>query len=69
MTLRLQRLIVIIFSLALITFAIILIMINSKKNIVFFYTPSEFLELENVNKEKIRIGGLVKKKFSKKKLW
>ena len=43
MTLRFQRLLVILTSLVLIAGAIILIMVNSKKNITFFYTPSELI--------------------------
>ena len=38
-----------------------LILFNSKKNIVFFYTPTELLQLQEEKKAKIRIGGYVKK--------
>ena len=63
MTLRFQRLLIILFSLILITGALFLILNNSKKNIVFFYTPSELLESIDTDvqiNQKIRIGGLVK---------
>ena len=59
MSLRFQRLFVILFSLIFITFALILILNNSKKNIIFFYTPTELYQ-ENELNNKIRIGGYVK---------
>ena len=66
MTIRFQRLIIILLSLTLISGAAILILINSKNNIVFFYTPSELMKL-NVDKNKIiRIGGIIKKFYSKR---
>ena len=68
MTIRFQRLIIILLSLTLIAGAAILILINSKNNIVFFYTPSELMKL-NVDKNKIiRIGGIVKKNSIQKGL-
>ena len=68
MTIRFQRLIIILLSLTLIAGAAILILINSKNNIVFFYTPSEITKL-NIDKNKIiRIGGIVKKNSIQKKL-
>ena len=68
MTIRFQRLIIILLSLTLITGAAILILINSKNNIVFFYIPSELMKL-NVDKNKIiRIGGIVKKNSIQKGL-
>ena len=68
MTIRFQRLIIILLSLTLISGAVILILINSKNNIVFFYTPSEIAKL-NIDKNKIiRIGGIVKKNSIQKKL-
>ena len=68
MTIRFQRLIIILLSLTLISGAAILILINSKNNIVFFYTPSELMKL-NVDKNKIiRIGGIVKKNSIQKGL-
>ena len=68
MTIRFQRLIIILLSLTLISGAAILILINSKNNIVFFYTPSELMKL-NVDKNKIiRIGGIIKKNSIQKGL-
>ena len=68
MTIRFQRLIIILLSLTLIAGAAILILINSKNNIVFFYTPSELMKL-NVDKNKIiRIGGIIKKNSIQKGL-
>ena len=61
MTIRFQRLIIILLSLTLISGAVILILINSKNNIVFFYTPSEVTKLNIDKNQIIRIGGIVKK--------
>jgi len=69
LTLRFQRLLVILVSLILITGALFLILNNSKKNIVFFYTPSELLELINADikiNQKFRIGGFVKQNSVKR---
>ena len=40
--------------------AAVLILFNTKQNIVFFYTPTELIENDVVLDEKIRIGGYVK---------
>ena len=61
MSLRFQRLILILLTLIILGAAILLIMFNTKQNIIFFYTPSELLE-NNINpNKKLRIGGYVKK--------
>ena len=61
MQVRFQRLFIILISLVFLTASVLLILINSKKNLVFFYTPSEFKE-SNLNvKDSVRIGGFVKK--------
>ena len=61
MSLRFQRLILIFLTLTTLGAAILLIMFNTKQNIVFFYTPSELLE-DNIDpNKKLRIGGYVKK--------
>ena len=61
MSLRFQRLILILLTLTILDAAILLIMFNTKQNIVFFYTPSELLE-DNIDpNKKLRIGGYVKK--------
>ena len=61
MSVQYQRLIIIIFSLILIALAIFLILFNSKKNFVFFLTPTELIYLDDILSEQIRIGGYVKK--------
>ena len=61
MSLRFQRLILILLTLAILGAAILLIMFNTKQNIVFFYTPSELLEHNIDPNKKLRIGGYVKK--------
>ena len=61
MSLRFQRLILILLTLIILGAATLLIMFNTKQNIVFFYTPSELLE-DNIDpNKKLRIGGYVKK--------
>ena len=60
MSLRFQRLILILLTLAMLGAALLLILFNTKQNIVFFYTPTELLNNNiNINKN-IRIGGYVK---------
>ena len=61
MSLRYQRLLLILVSLILIITAVLLILFNSKENISYFYTPSE-LNSSNIKINKqIRIGGFVEK--------
>ena len=66
MSLRFQRLVIILISLILISGALILILTNSKKNIIFFYTPSELIISDKQINQKVRIGGLVKKQSIKR---
>ncbi len=61
MTVSFQRLLVIVISLIFLAFSILLILFNSKKNIVFFYTPSELLISDKKINDKIRLGGMVEK--------
>ena len=61
MSLRFQRLVLILLTLIILGAATLLIMFNTKQNIVFFYTPSELLENNIDSKIKLRIGGYVKK--------
>ena len=61
MSLRFQRLILILLTLIILGAAILLILLNTKQNIVFFYTPSELLENNIALDKKLRIGGYVKK--------
>ncbi len=61
MSLRYQRLLLILISLILILAAVLLILYNAKENISYFYTPSE-LNSSNIKiDKKIRIGGFVEK--------
>ena len=61
MPLRFQRLLLIFLSLIFLTASIFLILFNSKKNLIFFYTPSELLNSKTQINDTIRIGGIVKK--------
>ena len=61
MSLRLQRLILILLTLVILGTATLLILSNTKKNIVFFYTPTELLQNNIALDKKLRIGGYVKK--------
>ncbi|MDC6448005.1 cytochrome c maturation protein CcmE [Alphaproteobacteria bacterium] len=69
MSLRFQRLMLILLTIVMLSTALLLILFNAKSNIVFFYTPTELLENQNPLNKKIRIGGYVKKySFMKKSL-
>ena len=66
MSLRFQRLVLILFTFIMLLTAVLLILFNSQKNIVFFYTPTELIkENQNIG-QNIRIGGFVKKRSLKK---
>ena len=67
MSLRFQRLILILITLIILGLAILLILFNTKQNIVFFYTPTELIEQKISSGVKIRIGGYVKESSLKKK--
>ena len=66
MSLRFQRLVLILISLLILGAAALLILFNTKNNIVFFYTPTELLEQNISFGDKIRIGGYVKESSLKK---
>ena len=69
MSLRFQRFILILLTLVMLGAALLLILFNTKQNIVFFYTPSELLENNISLDKKLRIGGYVKKSsFAEKSL-
>ena len=69
MSLRFQRLILILITLVMLSVAVVLILLNTKQNIVFFYTPTELLENDVALDKKVRIGGYVKNSsFIKKSL-
>ena len=61
MSIQFQRLLIIMLSLIFLTAAILLILFNSKKNLVFFYTPSELFNSNTKINDTVRIGGFVKK--------
>ena len=67
MSLRFQRLILILITLIILGLAILLILFNTKQNIVFFYTPTELIDQKISSGVKIRIGGYVKESSVKKK--
>ena len=66
MSLRFQRLVLILITLVILGAAVLLILFNTKKNIVFFYTPTELMEKEITSGNKVRIGGYVKDSSLKK---
>ena len=66
MSLRFQRLILILITLVILGTAVLLILFNTKKNIVFFYTPTELIEKKISFGDKVRIGGYVKDASLKK---
>ncbi len=69
MSLRFQRLILILITLVFLSAAVVLILFNAKQNIVFFYTPTELIENDLILNKKVRIGGYVKNSsFIKKSL-
>ena len=61
MSLRFQRLVLILITLIMLGVAILLILFNTKQNIVFFYTPTELVETNLSIDKKLRVGGFVKK--------
>lgn len=61
MSLRFQRLLLILFSLVMILGAVLLILFNARENISYFYTPSE-IRVANIDLNKnIRMGGFIEK--------
>ena len=65
MTVQFQRLIIILISLIFLAGAVILILFNSKNNLIFFFTPTELINLQNKIDNQVRIGGFVKSKSLK----
>ena len=59
MSLRFQRLLLILLTLVIILSAVLLILFNTRENVSYFYTPSEINKLDIVKNETIRIGGFV----------
>jgi len=66
MSLRFQRLLLIIISLGFLFVSILLILFNTEKNIVFFYTPTELKEKNIQVNQKVRIGAFVEEGSFKK---
>ena len=66
MSLRFQRLVLILITLVILGASILLILSNAKKNIVFFYTPTELIENKFSSGDRVRIGGYVKDSSLKK---
>ena len=60
MTVRFQRLIIILLSLIFTAGGVSLIMINSKENLIFFFTPTELIQSHHNINSQVRIGGFVK---------
>ena len=61
MSVSFQRLLLILFSLIFLTSSILLILFNYKKNLIFFYTPSELINSDSAINDVVRIGGFVEK--------
>ena len=61
MSLRFQRLLLILVSLLMILGAILLILYNARENISYFYTPSEIRISKIDLNENIRMGGFIEK--------
>ena len=66
MTLRFQRLILILITLVMLLSAVLLILFNSKKNIIYFYTPSELIENNHPLQKVVRVGAFVEEGSLKK---
>ena len=66
MSLRFQRLLLILLTLVIILSAVLLILYNARQNVSYFYTPSEINKSEIIINKLIRIGGFVENgSFSK----
>ena len=59
MSLRFQRLLLILLTLVIVLSAVLLILYNTRENVSYFYTPSEIDKQDIVINAKIRIGGFV----------
>jgi len=55
------RLVFVILILATIILTLFLILRSLEENVIYFKSPSEVKELPEINKKKIRVGGMVKK--------
>ena len=61
MSLRFQRLLLILLTLIIIFSAVLLILYNTRENVSYFYAPSEIDKSDMLTKKIIRIGGFVEK--------
>ena len=59
MSLRFQRLLLILLTLVIILSAVLLILFNARQNVSYFYTPSEINQSDIIMNKIIRIGGFV----------
>ena len=59
MSLRFQRLLLILLTLAIILSAVLLILYNTRENVSYFYTPSEINKSDIIINRIIRIGGFI----------
>ena len=59
MSLRFQRLLLILLTLVIILSAVLLILFNARQNVSYFYTPSEISKSDIIIDKIIRIGGFV----------
>ena len=59
MSLRFQRLLLILLTLIIILSAVLLILYNTRENISYFFTPSEIDKSEIIINKTIRIGGFI----------
>ncbi len=66
MTIRFQRLIILLLSLIFLSGVVFLILFNSKNNLIYFFTPTELINSQSEIDRKIRIGGFVKSNSIKK---
>ena len=56
-----NRLIKILLSLLILIIAVLIITLNLRDNIVYFYSPTELLKMQTNETKIMRVGGLVKK--------
>ena len=59
MSLRFQRLLLILLTFVIILSAVLLILYNTRQNVSYFYTPSEINKSDIIINKLIRIGGFV----------
>ena len=56
-----KRLITLCISLIIFITGCIIVFYNLRGNLVFFYSPTELLEKNDIDSQKVRLGGMVKK--------